>query len=592
MSLFSSLYTGASGMLAQSRMTESIANNIANATTIGYKRTDVAFQDLLTQGSSLYSSKNHLAGGVSQNVINRNSDQGAIEQTSSYSDLSITGNGFFIVSEDATGETLNYTRAGKFAEDANGLLRNTAGYVLYGYATDTDGVATESLVPIDFSVFDTEFFETDEAELAINLDASDEFIDPQVFDQQLPINNIDASFSRTLTVYDDTGTAQDISFEFRRTIGPMAHFTSDIGRDVEASDILVDDTDSPTPAIITGDQLVIGDGTDTLTVDFVGTTADTSLNQAQTLQDVVDVINNFTNTAGDQAFLASLSGTNNQLVVRALDPSVTLDLTGTSANVLGSNGFQFTQDPDATPDYTYEPDFDITASDYSTSVYPGQGDLPTITDTSDTNAFGWWELTVVADDGTGTDTTITQGMLNFGSDGRLNTTEDANGEVFLSLNADDLPFGSTDGISVEISRLTQYSGVYQTLELEQNGAPAGQPSSTFIDSDGLITLQFSSGNSLPVYQIPLATFTNPDGLQSIDGTAFAIPADGSTGDVVISYANSEAAGQINSSSLENSNVDIAHEFSEMILSQRVFSSNSQVIQAVNEMTQTLTNLKG
>lgn len=595
MSLFSSLYTGSSGMLAQSRMTESISNNIANATTVGYKRTDVAFQDLMSNQLGVNTSSNTLAGGVSPEVVSRNSAQGTVKQTDSITDLSIIGDGFFIVSgENTPTGSYNYTRSGSFAEDANGFLRNTAGYVLYGYATDTNGVPTNTLEPIDLNVFQTQFFETSEASIALNLDAEDSYIDPHSRGssaQQLPIDNLAASFSRNLTVYDDAGEAQDISIEFRRTIGPMAHFTSGTGRSISRDDIMVDDSDGPTPGITNGDQMVLSDGTETLTIDFVNGTADTSLNQVNSIQDLVDVVNNYTDVDGNRLFVAQITE-NERFLVQAVDPTVTLDLTGTSASVLGSSGLNFIQDPDTIPDYTYEPDFDITAAADPTSAYPDQDDLPAIDDITSPNTFGWWEMTAVHVAADGTETTITQGLLNFDTNGQLNATADANGNYTLSLNAADLPFGSTEGINVDMTRITQYSGVYNTIELEQNGAPAGRRSGVSIGTDGLVSLQFDSENSLPIYQIPLAIFTNADGLVSIDGTAFGLPADGSAGEPIITAANSGAAGQITASTLENSNVDLANEFSEMIIAQRVYSSNSQLVQAVNEMTQTLTNLKG
>ena len=94
MGLFNSLYTGASGMLAQSYSTERISENIANTSTVGYKRSDTAFHDLL-QTQTRYSGR--VTGGVRGTEVQRVNRQGAIQQTDSHLDLSITGNGFFLV---------------------------------------------------------------------------------------------------------------------------------------------------------------------------------------------------------------------------------------------------------------------------------------------------------------------------------------------------------------------------------------------------------------------------------------------------------------------------------------------------------------
>ena len=596
MSLFSSLYVGANGMHAQSRSTEIISNNIANMSTVGYKKSDTAFKEILGD-ADLGRGTLHGVGNVMATEVARIREQGAIQQTYSDTDLAITGNGMFTVSAtaDGTAEFL-YTRAGQFNEDANGILRNSAGYALYGFTTDTDGVATgtdeNGLVAIDLSIFETQFFETNEIDLSINLDASEERLDPhmQTVPQQLPIDNLNLSYSRSIEVYDNTGTAQDITFEYRHTIGPMAHFSSQVGVFIDRSSVLVDNNDGPTSAITAGDQLVISDGTDTLTIDFVNVAANLTLNEARTMGDVLDLINGFTGTGTTQLFEATITE-NNHLLVQSHNPTSSLDISGSSANVLSANGFNFPQDPDAVPDYVYEPDFDIT-DDYATSIYPGQSDFPAFSDTNTPNVFNWWELTIVSRDiAAGTQTTITQGLINFDSNGDLNMVQDANGESMITLAADDLPFSSTAGIDLEFSRHTQLSGTYQAIQVDQNGAPSGNRTAVTVDNEGTVSLTFGNDITLPVYQIPLAIFNNPDGLERVDGSSFRIPRDGTSGDALYALAGSNGAGDINASALENSNVDISDEFGSLIVSQRSYSMNSQVITAVNEMTQTLSQLK-
>ncbi len=596
MSLFGSLYSGASGMLAQSRATDYIATNIANATTIGYKRATSSFHDLLgdTTNSSTLNSN---AGGVALTKTSRVREAGNYQQTNSDTDLSITGNGMFIVSDTTDGSSgFLYTRAGQFSEDSEGILRNTAGFALYGYLTDTDGVTQGSgqgaLVPVDLSLFETQYFETTDIDLSINLDEDDERINPHSAStaQQLPIDNLQSSYSRTLSVYDSTGQEQNLRFEYRRTIGPMAHFSSRTGQEFTRNEILVDEPDSITPAITNGDQLVISNGTDTLNVDFVNTAADTSANEANTVGDLIDVVNSYTGSGTEQLFYASIDE-NGQLLIQAMDPTATMDISGSSANVLGNSGFDFIQDPDAIADYTYEPDFDITATDYSTTVYPGQGDFPALTNTTNPNIHTWWEMSVIHTAADGTETTVTSGLLNFDGDGTLNADTDANGDMYLSLTSDDLPFVSTNGLQVEMSRTSQFSGDYKTIEFEQNGAPSGYRQDVIIEGDGTVSLQFTGDIIIPVYRIPLALFNNPDGLEYVDGTAFRVPANGQSGELSIVEADSNGGGSIHGSTLENSNVDLAQEFSGMIITQRVYSMNSQLIQAVNEMTQTLSQLK-
>lgn len=595
MGLFNSLYSGASGMLAQTRATSFAADNIANVSTTGYKRSDAHFADLLRENGR--SSSGYVPGGVGVTEIARIREQGNIQQTTSNTDLSVVGQGFFTVQEDAsgTGDFL-YTRAGQFSEDAAGILRNSAGYYLYGYTTDTDGVAQGSgegsLVPIDLSIYETQFFETDTVDLAINLNAGDAPRDPHLLPtaQQLPVDNLQVSYSRGVRVFDDMGAEHDLNFEFRRTIGPMAHFTSNTGVSLGFDDGLVDDVNGPTPGIMAGDQFVVSNGTDTLSVDFVSGAADTSLNQANTARDVTDVINNFTDANGDRLFLARLTD-ESRLLVQSLNPASTLDISGSSATVLGTTGLNIPQDPDAVPDYIYEPDYDITGAG-DISAYPGQSILPALDNIDDPNPYSWWELTVSSTDALGNDVNVVQGLLNFDGDARLNAVTDADGRLVLNLDSANLPFNSTGGISVDMTRITQFDGNYDTLEAAQNGAPVGVRSGVEITSDGTVVLEFGEGILLPVYKIPLAVFANPDGLVRVEGTAFRVPIGGESGLANYVDAQSNGGGTINAATLESSTVDIAQEFSNLIVHQRAYSLNSQVVQAANEMTQNLSRLKG
>jgi flagellar hook protein FlgE len=127
MSIFGTMKTAVSGMNAQANRLGTVGDNIANSSTVGYKRSSTAFSTLVlpsTQGS--YSS-----GGVETNVRYSIAEQGGIQYTTSSTDLAIQGEGFFIVS-DPNG-TPYLTRAGAFVKDATGYLKNTAGFNLMGY---------------------------------------------------------------------------------------------------------------------------------------------------------------------------------------------------------------------------------------------------------------------------------------------------------------------------------------------------------------------------------------------------------------------------------------------------------------------------
>ncbi|WP_322885271.1 flagellar hook protein FlgE [Sinorhizobium medicae] len=127
MSLYGTMRTGVSGMNAQSNRLSTVAENIANANTTGYKRASTEFSSMiLPSGNGAYNS-----GGVQTEVRYSISQPGATTFTTSASDLAIDGGGFFIV-EGANGQEY-LTRAGSFVPDSEGNLVNAAGFTLMGY---------------------------------------------------------------------------------------------------------------------------------------------------------------------------------------------------------------------------------------------------------------------------------------------------------------------------------------------------------------------------------------------------------------------------------------------------------------------------
>ncbi|RVD59945.1 flagellar hook protein FlgE [Mesorhizobium sp. M2D.F.Ca.ET.185.01.1.1] len=150
MSLYGMMRTGVSGMNAQANRLSTVADNIANSDTTGYKRSSAEFSSLIMPGTGgAYNS-----GGVTTTIRSAVSTQGVMTYTTSVSDLAVNGDGFFVV-QDAGG-TPYLTRAGSFVPDAQGRLVNAAGYQLmaYDYANG-DPAATangfEGLVPVQIS---------------------------------------------------------------------------------------------------------------------------------------------------------------------------------------------------------------------------------------------------------------------------------------------------------------------------------------------------------------------------------------------------------------------------------------------------------
>ncbi|MGF0537366.1 flagellar hook protein FlgE [Agrobacterium sp. ES01] len=132
MSLYGTMRTGVSGMNAQANLLGTVGDNIANSSTVGYKKASTQFSSMiLPSAGGTYNS-----GGVNTVVRYSISDQGTFSYTNSDTDLAINGNGFFIVQGGDGREYM--TRAGSFVKMDDGTLQNAAGYTLMGYEYDSN----------------------------------------------------------------------------------------------------------------------------------------------------------------------------------------------------------------------------------------------------------------------------------------------------------------------------------------------------------------------------------------------------------------------------------------------------------------------
>ena len=187
---------------------------------------------------------------------------------------------------------------------------------------------------------------------------------------------------------------------------------------------------------------------------------------------------------------------------------------------------------------------------------------------------------------------ISKGLINFDGTGQINAVPDANGNLTWTVNPgtfDASTSAALGDITVNMSGFTQYAGGFNVLTNNQNGAEAGTLAQVRITSSGEVFARFTNNNELEVYQVPLARFVNPEGLQPLTGTVFAQTEN--AGDLTIVAAQSDGMGTIQASTLEQSNVDLGDEFAKMIVSQRAFQANSRVVSTVDEMTQQLKQLK-
>lgn len=581
MGLFGSLFTGVSALSAQSQNTAIISNNIANINTTGFKRSEAAFFSLVTtQGNTSRFSP----GTVTANRIQRVDQQGAITQSTSGTDASVSGNGFFAVKRDSDDSALTeflYTRNGQFSEDSQGFLRNSAGFFLYGWPIDQAGNLPanqgdlDSLVPIDVAFLGGLTRPTNTAELSINLDSAE----PDSLFTDL--GTTEADFTRGLTVFDTLGNPQNVTFEFEKTYGPQATATS-TRTTLTATDEMVNDL-----GLSDGDQFTIevdGGGVRTYQISAIdGAAPPVGVDvMVFDIGDLVDDIN--TNVPNLSAFL----GNSGEIAIQHDDfilGTETFDLldvgAGTAVVSLGFTAGTFTSSNlGGTP---YQNGTAADTPPYSTGDFPTPQFLP---GDPSYNDRGWWAVTLRDP----SNNVLTTGLLNFNGDGTINAIADADGNTDIELNQIDWNNGSEpQNISVDVERFSQFSSDFTVLFSDQDGAELGLRTGVQIDRDGFVIAQFSNGASSILYQLPLVTFANSNGLAEESGTAYTETED--SGEENLREVGSGGAGFIEPSTLENSNVDLADEFAKLIVSQRAFSAGTRVINTVDEMTQELLNIR-
>jgi len=539
-------------------------------------------------------------GTVSVNRVQRVDQQGPIQQTASSTDAAISGNGMFVVKRSADDlQEFLYTRSGQFSEDSQGLLRNTANFVLYGWPLDSDNNLPSnqgdltSLVPVDVAFLGGLTRPTSNAELSINLDS--ETVDDTLTEALTSAPD----FSRGITVYDSLGVAQNITLEYHKVYGPEGTFAGTVG-DLLATDNLVTDL-----GLTEGDTFDVsfdGGAAIRYEIDNDSAIAGTSDVGVQTINDIISDINSNPALTGVEAFL----GNDGELVIQRTDfaelvappppHSVTLENTfGTPLTGLGItlvNGGGLGPDTMTSDDLTggaYDNGAPGDSPPYSTGNTTTGNTFPTpqfLPGDAQYNNRGWWQLNIIHPDGT----SISNGLLNFNGDGSLNALPDSDGDIDINLSQIDWGNGSEpQNIDLDVERFSQFAGNFDVIFSDQNGAELGLRTGVEISREGIVSARFSNGATADLYKLPLVTFANANGLQEVSGTAYTETEE--SGEENLREAGRGGAGFLEPSTVEASNVDLADEFAKLIVSQRAYSANTRVINTVDQMTEDLLRLR-
>ena len=538
MSLYGALRSGVSSLFANSQRMAMIADNIANVNTVGYKRVDARFSSFVTQSSrrGLYNS-----GGVVTQTERENSQQGILEPTSFSTDIAVTGRGFFVVTDSVQrnndGKYINsgdvsYTRAGQFRRDSNGNLVNAEGQYLLSWAPETGVVDRNE---------ESRFVQTNDISQFEVVNIEQQALDP------IQTSRVDVGVN--LAAEAAAGTANGFSVEVPLVDpqGISRSLTLSFVKPVQNTITTVAAAGPPfVPAVFTEAEIP----NEWIMYASFGIDAN-----APQLFDFRDP-----NAIGAVPSAALTQDANGRFVLGLVE----FDANGR----LQDARHEFTSNDPATAavgDTFYSIDGSFVAPPARPTI------LGTTTDADEYNSenvqaglTGRFFLNIDYTPTLTTDDTR-QVLFNLGS--VSGQGPDAGSDGFTQ-------FGSTGDLSI-------------IKFIEQNGRLFSGIDSVSITTSGIVEGFYSNGETRNLYQVPLFTFANPNGLRALSGNLFAQTADSGLG--VARISGTQGAGTLVGSAVENSTTDIAAEFSNMIITQRAFSAATRVITTTDEMLQELSN---
>jgi flagellar hook protein FlgE len=140
-----------------------------------------------------------------------------------------------------------------------------------------------------------------------------------------------------------------------------------------------------------------------------------------------------------------------------------------------------------------------------------------------------------------------------------------------------------------IDEPTQYASAFEVTSLEQDGLAVGRLTGIDIDTDGLVRATYSNGTSEPIIRVALVRFANDQGLNQQSNTQWQESID--SGEALAGEATTGTFGDINSSALEQANVNLTTELIDLIIAQRNFQANSRALEINNQLNQTILNIR-
>lgn len=617
---FDALFTGISGLNAYQSWIDMISNNIANTATTGFKDQRMTFADMFYQQIGAPSGPTATSGGVNPqdqglgvkvNTIDTLFAQGGLQTTGVNTDLALDGNGFFILRPSNQSGAPTYTRDGAFSLNANGLLYDPAsGLAVQGYMASTTGTITQTGTPGDITIpigLAEQATATGQG-VKVGPALNDQDFDMQIggnLDQtqwaQQFLNDVGASINpgttKTIstTVYDSLGNSHQLNLTYSpdATGATAATVASAAGPVLTAPATVA-------PATSTADTITVksnGNPPDTYTItDTLGN------NQTSNAGAVV--------TMGGATFTlvtpAPAAGTSQTIKVKAATnglPSTVQSAAGV-AEPVGSRWAVTASFTDGTQFATIATAGKITAAGAVTPPTYGTGSsgvIGYVYFNQNGQFINTSSIEGVALTGAGLPQGITAadavylhtaggGQPNINQGNQLNvlTWGPGAGNPSQAPTAG-APAPAPGPIAIDYSDNASLAGAYSANVVSQNGYAAGTLDNINIEQDGTIAGSFTNGQTKTLAQIALATFQNEQGLSRIGSNQFEQTA--ASGLAQLGTGNSGSFGTVVSGSLEQSNVNLADEFTNLIVAQRAFEANSRGITTADQNLITLINLR-
>jgi flagellar hook protein FlgE len=492
--------------------------------------------------------------------------QGNISATGQDLDCAIDGEGYFVLND---GTQNIYTRIGSFAVDSDNTLVDPA----TGYKVQRIGTSGES-----------EGFQV----------ASDSSIHIP-WDASLPANA-----TSSITVNGNLRTSGPASAATYQKITSDLAYTISSGASIAATTTLItalDQFDVGTQATPYGTIEITGVGADGATALAVG---DYTVTAASTVQNMLDWISgkyaNATATLNSDGKITLTSDTSGYSQEMITDLEYTEKVAGTS--------------DDTFTDPTY---FELTTAggndikSFNITVFDSMGDSHVLTGNFvKTDTTNTWDLVIRSVTGEVTGTWAGYDIANssslnrrvsgvqFAADGSYNGLFSVSEPLLFGVKFTNNPT-TTQNITLDLGTEGEFTGLTQFASeqssasaLSQDGYEAGSLASISIDNSGTVVGTFSNGVKKDVASLQMSVFQNPGGLEAVGNGYFL--ASSNSGDAVAGLAATGGAGTITGKSLEQSNVDVATEFVNMMQAQNGFQANARTIRIANDVLRELTNL--